>query len=151
MEKPISPAGFITLYVDGSGVELPESRIAFTALKDGDSVSAGTLDELRDMHAALTAEQRHAAFDLAQYTVNTSALYAKAQEIMRHRAAGQFSNNLWIGHAKLGRQSYESEMGADDHTQLFFIPSVVTEAARQIMEHYAEEQAEIAAANQPES
>ena len=147
MSAPISPAGFVTLYVDGFGVELPESRLAFTALKDGDSVSAQTLDKLRQMHAPLTPEEQHAAFDLAQYTVNTSALYPKAQEIMRHRAACRFSDNLWIGHAKKGRESYQAEMGSDDHTQRFFIPAVITEAARQIAEHYAEEMAQIAESN----
>lgn len=95
-------------------------------------------------------ELDHAAFDLAQYTVNTSALYPKAQEIMRVIARqgkqpmlGNGPHPLWRGHAKKGRQSYETEMGYGDHTARFFIPAVLEEAARQIADHYAEEQAEV--------
>lgn len=39
-------AGYIVLYVDGSGVELPEAYIEGTRLKSGDSVTHQTIDEL---------------------------------------------------------------------------------------------------------
>lgn len=45
---PLSPAGKITLFLDGFGVELDASRIAGTRLRDGDSVSHDTLDILAE-------------------------------------------------------------------------------------------------------
>lgn len=102
----------------------------------------------------LTAAEMHAAEDLALYTVNTSALYPRAQEIMRFLtrpdrphalpdlATGRFHPN-WVLHAKRGRESYVREMGRDAHSELFFKQHVLHAAAFLIAEHYGEELAEI--------
>ncbi len=46
-KPPLSPAGMVTVFVDGFGVEIPASRIEGTKIKDGACVSSKTLDELR--------------------------------------------------------------------------------------------------------
>lgn len=47
-KKHLSPAGKITVFVDGFGVEIPENYTTGTKIKDGDSISSKTLDELRE-------------------------------------------------------------------------------------------------------
>lgn len=47
---PVSPAGKVTLFVDGFGVEIAEDYLTGTEIKDGDSVSHDTLDELSSRH-----------------------------------------------------------------------------------------------------
>lgn len=49
-KAPLSPAGMVTLFVDGSGVEIPEGYLLGTAIKDGDDVSKDTLDQLSSRH-----------------------------------------------------------------------------------------------------
>jgi len=56
--------GHVCLFVDGFGVEIPESHIEGTSLKSGDSVSQGLMDELRK-RGADTAYQEALA-DLAR-------------------------------------------------------------------------------------
>jgi len=46
MTAPLSPAGMITLFLNGWGVQLPAAVLEGTGLKDGDSVSRHTLDLL---------------------------------------------------------------------------------------------------------
>lgn len=108
---------------------------------------------------ALTAEEAHAAEDLALYTVNTGALYPMAKAVMQWIAdlterlgrkpktvatgvADHRTYASWVGHAKRGLAAYEREIGYDDRTDLMRKDFVLREAARLIEDHYAEEQAE---------
>ena len=93
----------------------------------------------------LTPEQAHAAHDLALYAVNTRELYPDAIAVMEAKACRpQPSTDLyrWITHTSKARARYEQELG---RKRLFYSAKVMLAAAREIRDHYAEQQAEIAA------
>lgn len=48
--RPLSPKGFVTLFVNGFGVQVEEGYLDGTALKDGDSVHHKTITILGEWH-----------------------------------------------------------------------------------------------------
>jgi 2'-5' RNA ligase len=105
---------------------------------------------LTEQAANLTEAEAHAANDLALYTVNTSALYHAFKPQMQHMAAQTkagrpVSHRPWVAHVTAGRRAYQSELKAD---ALHAVASwrqeaVLSAAALQVADHYAEEMAEM--------
>jgi len=93
----------------------------------------------------LAPEQAHDANDLALYAANTSKLYPDAIEIMKMRAVfGIAPTDLfgWARFVRKARSYYRKDVG---FRVAHYSATVTIVAARQVRDHYAEQQAEITA------
>ena len=93
----------------------------------------------------LTPEQAHAAHDLALYAVNTRELYPDALQIMRVRATYNVDPAHVRGWGYFTRKARDLYVKEIRHKGVLFDAPTMIAAMREIREHYAEQQAEIAA------
>jgi len=112
-------------------------------------VDLASIRHLAELAANLTDTEAHAANDLALYTVNTSALYQAFKPQMQHMGAQAkaglvVSHRPWFAHAQAGRRAYQAELKSDPlhAVAIWRQEAVLSAAALQIADHYAEELAE---------
>ena len=86
---------------------------------------------------------KHAADDLALFTIHTAALYEYVKDAMgdlrADRIYGRFALGFWAEHVERAKALYVKEMGADDHTACFDWVCVEQEVLAQIKDHYEDE------------
>lgn len=113
-------------------------------------VDLASIRHLAELAANLTDAEARAANDLALYTVNTSALYHAFKPQMQLMAAQTkvgrpVSHRPWVAHVTAGRRAYQSELKADalHAVAIYRQEAVLSAAALQVADHYAEEMAEM--------